>query len=56
MGRDHGGHWIVRETHGVCGGMFTSLGAASKFAQAEMARRPGVVRVITEPIELTSSS
>jgi hypothetical protein len=56
MGRDNGGHWIVRETHGVCGGMFTTRNAASKYAQSEIARRPGAVRIITEPIELTSSS
>ncbi len=55
-GRDHGGHWIVRETHAVRGGMFTTRHAASKYAQSEVARSPGVVRVITEPIELISSS
>jgi hypothetical protein len=28
LGRDHGGHWIVQEAHGLCGGLFASKDAA----------------------------
>jgi hypothetical protein len=56
LGRDHGGCWIVQESHGICGGLFASKSAAISYAKFESADRPSVVRLSTEPIELNCSS
>ena len=32
LGRDRGGHWIVQEAHGLCGGLFASKDAAIRYA------------------------
>jgi len=56
LGRDHDGHWIVRETHGLCGGLFTSETAAIRYARFEGAGRASLIRVIPETIELNCSS
>jgi hypothetical protein len=56
LGRDRGGHWIVQESHGLCGGLFASKDAAVAYAKFESADRPSVIRLSTEPIELNCSS
>lgn len=56
LGRDHGGCWIVQETHGLCGGLFTSKDAAVSYAKFESADRPSVIRLSPDPIELNCSS
>jgi hypothetical protein len=54
LGRDHGGHWIVQESHGLCGGLFTSKEAAMHYAKFESAGY-GDVRVAPDAIELNFS-
>jgi len=56
LGRDHGGHWIVQETNGLCGGLFASEKAAVSYAKFESAGRKSVIRLISDPIELNCSS
>lgn len=56
LGRDQGGHWIVRETNGLCGGLFASEKAAVSYAKFESAGRASVIRHISDPIELNCSS
>jgi hypothetical protein len=52
LGRDRGGHWIVQETHGLCGGVFASKDAAISYAKFESADRRSVIRIARDPIEL----
>ena len=56
LGRDHGGHWIVQETYGLCGGLFASKDAAISYAKFESADRKSVIRLAPDPIELNCSS
>lgn len=56
VGRDDGGHWIVQETHGRCGGLFTSENAAIRYAKFESADRKSVIRLSPAPITLNYSS
>jgi hypothetical protein len=35
VGQDRAGHWIVRETLGLLGGIFISRAAALRYARAE---------------------
>ena len=35
IGQDRAGHWIVRETRGLLGGIFIDRAAAIRFARAE---------------------
>jgi hypothetical protein len=55
LGRDHGGHWIVQEANGLCGGLFASEDAAISYAKSESAGRETVIRFIPDPIELHCS-
>jgi hypothetical protein len=55
LGRDHGGHWIVQEAHGICGGLFADKDAAISFARFESADRKSVIRLASDPIELNCS-
>ena len=56
LGRDHGGHWVVRESHGLCGGLFASRDAAIRFIRAENADRSRFLRVARAPLELDFAS
>ena len=49
LGRDHDGLWIVQEAHGLCGGLFISENAATRYAKFESAGRGSVIRVIPDP-------
>jgi hypothetical protein len=51
IGQDRTGRWIVRETHGLGGGMFVSRDAALNYAEFETGHRAGAVRLVTQPIE-----
>ena len=55
LGRDRGGHWIVQEAHGLCGGLFASKDAAIRYAKFERADR-GAIRISPDTIELKCSS
>ncbi len=39
IGRDAGGHWVVRDNEGRCGGLFASYGDAVRYARAESQSR-----------------
>jgi hypothetical protein len=52
LGRDHGGHWIVQEAHGLCGGLFASENDAIRYAKSESGGRGTVIRFLPNPIEL----
>jgi len=56
LGRDHDGYWIVRETHGLCGGLFANENAATRFAKFESAGRRSTIRLVPDPLELNCSS
>jgi hypothetical protein len=56
LGRDPGGHWIVQETHGLCGGLFASRDAAISYARFESADRKSIIRLTPDPIELNYST
>jgi hypothetical protein len=56
LGRDHDGHWVVQEEHGLCGGVFTSENAATRYAEFESAGRGSIIHIIPDPIELNCSS
>ncbi|WP_158814182.1 hypothetical protein [Methylocapsa sp. S129] len=56
LGRDRGGHWIVQETHGLCGGMFASKDAAIGYARFEGADRESIISIAAGPVELKFSS
>jgi hypothetical protein len=51
IGQDRDGHWIVRETRGLGGGIFVSRDAALNYAEFETDRRPGAVRMVAQTIE-----
>jgi hypothetical protein len=56
LGRDRGGHWIVQEAHGLCGGLFVNKAAAMRYARSEYAEREASISVSPEAIELKYSS
>jgi hypothetical protein len=56
LGRDHDGYWIVRETQGLCGGVFANENAATRYAKFESAGRRSTIRLVPDPIELNCSS
>ncbi|WP_425338926.1 hypothetical protein [Methylocapsa acidiphila] len=45
VGRDGDDHWIVVETHGLCGGIFVDEAAAMRYARAESRGRPDAIRL-----------
>jgi hypothetical protein len=55
VGRDHSGHWIVQETHGLFGGLFRTLDAAIRYAKFESADRKSVIRHSAHPLALNCS-
>ncbi len=56
LGRDREGYWIVRETHGLCGGLFADENAATRYAKFESAGRRSTIRLVRDPIALNCSS
>jgi hypothetical protein len=56
LGRDLDGHWIVQEAHGLCGGLFTSETAATRYAKFEAADHGAIFQHVSAPIALTCSS
>src|ERR1700676_4667960 len=52
LGRDRGGHWIVQEAHGLCGGLFANKDAALRYAKSECAEGEARIRLSPEAIEL----
>lgn len=53
VGRDGQNHWIVAETHGLCGGIFVNEAAALRYARDEIRGRLGAVRSVPYVLALT---
>lgn len=51
IGQDDAGQWIVEETHGLCGGIFSSKDAALRFAKSETADRKGNLAMTSDRLE-----
>jgi hypothetical protein len=52
VGRDSHGHWVARDRHGLCGGLFVGQADAVKFALSENGNRPDAVIVVAGILEL----
>ena len=52
IGQDRNGLWVVAETSGASGGIFTSRDAALHYAAFETDHRPGAIQFWPEPIDL----
>lgn len=55
VGRDRDSHWVVVETHGLCGGIFVTAEAALLYARSEANRRAGAVRLADAVISFAVS-
>jgi hypothetical protein len=52
IGKNRHGLWVVVETNGASGGIFSSRDAALHYATFETDRRPGAISLSPEPLEL----
>ena len=52
VGRDDENHWVVVDTHGLCGGVFVTEAAAVRYAREESRGRRGAVLSVSEPLAL----
>lgn len=52
IGRDRGGHWVVKDAHSLCGGLFANRNEAIRFAMYECQRRPQSVIMLPDGLEL----
>jgi hypothetical protein len=52
IGQNRQGEWVVREAHGIFGGVFGNRTAAIRFAMYECQRRPQSVIMMPEGLEL----
>jgi hypothetical protein len=52
IGKDHGGHWVVKDAHSLCGGLFANRNEAIRFAMYECQRRPQSVIMLPDGLEL----
>lgn len=53
VGRDVSGRWIVNDTEGKVGGLFTDRASAVHFAMFESDHTPGAVWCLPEHVTLT---
>ena len=51
VGRDRSNHWVVLETHGLSGGLFTDEASALRFARDESQGRPGAVEIAADRLD-----
>ncbi|MET4323838.1 hypothetical protein [Bradyrhizobium sp. RT5a] len=52
VGKNHLGNWVVREQHGIFGGLFASRGQALKYALCENGQHPEAIQEVSREIEL----
>jgi hypothetical protein len=52
IGRDHAGHWVVKDARSLCGGLFSSRTEAIRFAMYECQRHPQSVIMLPDGPEL----
>lgn len=55
LGRDREGHWVVRESHGLCGGLFASKDDAIRYARSEGTAETNTIRIVPEGEEIDFS-
>jgi hypothetical protein len=55
IGRDSGGHWVVQDDGGLCGGLFVNREEAVKFALFENGRNRASIAMIPGVFELDMS-
>jgi hypothetical protein len=55
VGRDSGGHWVVQDERGLCGGLFVDRSNAIRFAMDETGRRPQAIKMVSGILELDMS-
>ena len=48
IGQDRGGHWVVKDAHSLCGGLFANRNEAIRFAMYECQRRPQSVIMLPD--------
>jgi hypothetical protein len=51
IGRDRSNHWVVLETHGLSGGLFTDEASALRFARDESQGRPAAVEIAADRLD-----
>jgi hypothetical protein len=56
IGRDHEGHWVVRDVRGLRGGLFVERKEALKYALFENGNRPQAVVMVPGVLELDMNS
>jgi hypothetical protein len=52
VGQDSRGHWVVRCTRGLCGGLFISQREAKRYALLETGNHPENVILMSDAVEL----
>jgi hypothetical protein len=52
IGRNRAGHWVVRDPHGLRGGLFVGRAEALKYALFENGNRPQAVVMVPGVLEL----
>jgi hypothetical protein len=55
VGRDRHAGWVVVETHGICGGLFSDEAAALRYAKRESQGRAAKIEITRRPLELKIS-
>jgi hypothetical protein len=56
IGRDRAGHWVVRDVHGLRGGLFVDRAKALKYALFENGNRPQAVVMVPGVLELNMNT
>jgi hypothetical protein len=52
IGKNSNGQWVVRQQHGLYGGLFVSHVAAIRYALFENGRHPETIVELSRPLEL----
>jgi hypothetical protein len=52
IGKDRGGHWVVQDQRGLCGGLFVNRTEAMKYALFENGHHPEAIVMVPGFFEL----
>lgn len=53
LGRDRADHWVVIETHGLSGGLFTDQMAALRFLRDQSHGRPCAIEITNRRLDFS---
>jgi hypothetical protein len=53
VGRDRSNHWVVLETHGLAGGLFSDEASALRFARDESQGRAAAVEIAADRLDFS---